>query len=131
MRDSRNVGVPVAPTRRVDLIGRMAEGEIGRELAARDDSPALGFNSAMFCGRLAVRGRLSFRSGSLGVSRGEVVGDLRFLRLRASSSRSSSVARAFSNAFHALISSCDSGAGRLRAGCRIMAAVFRKRVAAP
>lgn len=105
MRDSRNVGVPFASIRDDGLGGRIAEGATGREWAARDDSPALSPGSAIFCGRLAVRGRFNLRSGSVGVSRGEAVGDLRFLRLRAGSSCPSSAARAFSNAFQALISS--------------------------
>lgn len=68
MRDSRNVGAPLTSTRENALGGRIAEGATGRELAAREDSLTLSGASAIFCGRLAVRGRFNLRSGSVGVS---------------------------------------------------------------
>lgn len=104
-----------------------------RVFAALEDSPKVAGGWAIVGGRLPNRGRLSFRSVGGGVlSRGELDRDLRFLRLlRVCSSFPSSSILAFSKAFHALISSCDSGCGEIGSGFRRIVAVFRKRVAAP
>ena len=74
--------------------------------AALDASPFCTANAAS-SSALLVLGRFSFRSGSVGSGDGERVGDLRFRAALGSLSSS----RARSNAFHALISSRDSGWG--------------------
>lgn len=78
-----------------------------------DDSPFCEARAASSCGR-RVRGRFRFRSGSVGSGDGDIVGSFRFRAALGSFS----ISRARSKAFHALISSNDSGSGVGSRGAR-------------
>jgi hypothetical protein len=75
-------------------------------LAVREDSPFCKAKAAKSWA-LLVRGRFNFRAGSVGSGEGDKVGSFRFLAALGSFS----ISRARSKAFHALISSRDSGSG--------------------
>lgn len=97
--------------------------------AADDDSPLLAEPGSAVAVARRVQGRLRARSGSGWGSLGDPDGERRFLLLAGVAT-----SLAFSKAFQARSSSCDSGAGasgRTRAGAKRAAACCRNLAALP